>query len=134
MATHSTDLEEDLFLLLNLRPGYLLPRQARIVAASLAETCVEVNCDFIVANAAVLSKLRLISIASEHADMSRQVFRISATLYGGYSRLDITSDSSHLDLIKNGTSAPEAIKAKVNDEWKGARGEQQDFEGCTYKL
>ena len=111
------DLTEEFVLLVNLR-SELFPRsRVRRIAASLAETCVEVNGDFI--HAGVVVRTRIISIASQHKDERKRVFGASTVCFGKSLEHDITSNEPHLDLIKIGTTGPGALKEAINADWKG---------------
>lgn len=123
MTAHSAELEEELVLLLNLRPECFLPSRSRIIAASLAETCAEVNGDFIHTQAAALVGLRVVSIASKHTNKPEQVFGINIVWFGKEPIFNITSDSTHMDLAKIGTSGPGALKNLIHEGWKGGKGE-----------
>ncbi|KAK3294204.1 ankyrin repeat-containing domain protein [Chaetomium fimeti] len=126
VTAHSAELEEELVLLLNLRPECFLPSCSRIIAASLAETCAEVNGDFIHTHAAALVRLRVVSIASEHTSKPEQVFGINIAWFGKEPAFNITSDSTHMDLVKIGTSGPEALENVIHKGWKGGRAHDHD--------
>jgi hypothetical protein len=116
---HSADLEEELVPLLNLRPDSFPPTKTRSIVASLAETCVEVNCDYAQVCGNGLTRSRVISIASKHTDRTKRVFNINTASFDKKKPyLRIISDESHLDLVKRGTTGPDGIKNKIVAEWK----------------
>ncbi|KAH6650212.1 ankyrin repeat-containing domain protein [Chaetomium tenue] len=110
------DLTEEFVLLVNLRSESSPSSRVRRIAASLAETCVEVNSDFI--HAGVVVRTRIVSIASQHKDKIKRVFGASTVCFGKSLEHDITSNEPHLDLIKIGTTGPGALKEVINADWK----------------
>ena len=118
MPVHSADLEEELVPLLNLRPDSFPPTKTRRIVASLAETCVEVNCDFAQVCGNSLTRSRVISVASKHTDRTKRVFDINTVSFDkNKPYLRIISDESHLDLVKRGTTGPDGIKNMILEVW-----------------
>jgi hypothetical protein len=118
VLTRSADLDEGLVLLLNLRPDSFRPSNARKIAESLAETCVEVNCDYAEVSTSALARSRVASIASEHPDKQNRVFCTGSVWFARNPALRITSEESHMGLVKKGAAGPEGVKKLIIDEWK----------------